>query len=94
MPVQTFYHYTSEQGKNGIWYSKRIRMSTAGIHGHHGSGVYFTTITPDTDSEEIARNNYYSPRGTHIYKIYRVKYYIAVDIDTINPLLNNVSSKI
>ena len=92
MPVRTFYHYTSEQGKNGIRYSKKIKMSTAGIYGRHGNGVYFTTITPDMDVEEIAKNNYYSPHGTHVYKIYRVKYYIAVDIDTRNALLNNVST--
>ena len=73
MTVQTFYHYTSEAGKNGIESSKKIKKSAEGIHGRHGEGVYFTTITPNTTKKEIAKNNYDS-RGRYINMIHKVKY--------------------
>ena len=43
---KTLYHYTTEEGMNGIMESGTIRASSGDIHARFGEGQYFTDITP------------------------------------------------
>ena len=49
-----YYHYTDENGKNGILAQKVIISSKVGQH----NGVYLTRLSPEIPKDWIAFNNY------------------------------------
>lgn len=61
----TLYHYTSEEGKEGIEESEIIKSSKEeGGHARFGDGVYFTDMsTEDFTRTEVSTNNYQYPNA-------------------------------
>ena len=55
------YHYTSEEGLQGILKEKIVLKSDdrrEATNYHYGPGVYLTELSPDNDKFKIQRNNY------------------------------------
>lgn len=55
---QILYHYTNRVGYDGIQRDRKIVKSANRRIAHFGGGVYFTSLPPDSDKNNIARNNY------------------------------------
>ncbi|XP_031550747.1 uncharacterized protein LOC116288143 isoform X2 [Actinia tenebrosa] len=76
----TFYHYTDDQGIEGIKRDKIIRPSTDPSDMMIGKGVYLTKIRPDESKTAILRNNYDGSRPST--NIDRAKNVIKITLPT------------
>lgn len=88
-PGKTYlYHYTNREGYEGILASKSLRLSRATPESPlvMGDGVYFTRLSPDTDSKRILRNKN-APQTIMRRKLGldRVQYYFAIPYDAVEP---------
>ncbi|ECA5091598.1 type IV secretion protein Rhs, partial [Salmonella enterica subsp. enterica serovar Menston] len=45
--ITTLFHYTTQEGMEGILKSGVLKVSTGDIHARFGNGQYFTNISPD-----------------------------------------------
>ena len=89
MPIE-LYHYTDYTGYRGIKNSKTIRKTTADrVHARYGHGVYFSSLTPDTDKSEIATCNYQGGGDAMMIRG-RVDYYVKVKFSKRDPNLECV----
>ena len=53
------YHFTSEEGRDGILRDRRIKMSTNTTRdAYYGKGVYLTDVPPGGDDNELLRKLY------------------------------------
>ncbi|XP_066925536.1 uncharacterized protein [Clytia hemisphaerica] len=92
----TLYHYTNKKAIDSIKTDKKLNKSLEkknkdgkkiGSDTQHGEGVYFTTLTPGTAKEEIAKNNYDGNARNlpnvvkKAIKNGRVDYYIKITFD-------------
>ncbi|QKG83135.1 hypothetical protein GXN76_00775 [Kroppenstedtia pulmonis] len=76
---ETLYHYTNEQGFNGILSLQKLNPSLkeGGRRGdaRYGDGVYVTDIKPGEKLEELSRELVNNPRQGH-----RFTHYIEIDV--------------
>ena len=92
----TLYHYTTKKAIDSIKADKKLNKSVLkfdkngkkkGADAQHGEGVYFTSLTPDTAKEEIAKNNWDGNARNlpnviaKAIKKGQVDYYIAIHFD-------------
>jgi RHS repeat-associated protein len=99
-PCKILYHYTTEDGLEGILKSQSLRKSTGDVHARYGDGQYFTDIAPsmikglkkgDLTAEDMANG------GLSKYQVVRsffgrptrwglnkISHYVAVDVSDLD----------
>ena len=84
------YHYTNEQGLQGIVQSGKIYPSrNTERDAVLGQGVYLTDRAPNTGKSRILQNNYGPDPGYH--KQDRADYYIKIPADAVPTIKENSS---
>ncbi len=83
LQVQYLYHYTNEDGKDGIIEDKIIAPSNPIVRdAYFGKGVYFTSLSPNNSTNKIMINNWDGVRGKKEY----TEWYIRVNTNEIAKL--------
>ena len=86
----TLYHYTTREGLKGIIKDKKINQSLAGARDAvFGSGVYFTQLTPEFGTRQIAKNNFDGSNITNVVKAGKLGYFIEIVFSKLDPNLKN-----
>ncbi len=83
------YHYTDKAGIEGIEGDEMISPSDPDLKdAYYGAGVYFTTVPPESSTNQILRNNWDGVRGKNEF----TEWYIAVKKSDL-PKLKKVSAR-
>lgn len=75
------YHYTDTEGKNAIENSGYIKKSQRSAHrddAQYGTGVYLTSLGPETLTSRLLKNNYDGNR-TPRHMLARTEWYFEFD---------------
>lgn len=74
------YHYTDQEGRDGILRDRMILASTGGDgYARFGDGVYFTSIRPRNDGKRILKTIYDGRQIPQIWE--RLDYFITIRIE-------------
>jgi hypothetical protein len=77
------YHYTDKEGILGMMRTRKMLPSVRPGDECLGQGQYFTTMGPESDSDELVRNNW----GSNSEKYDKVAYYVRIERKKLGQLI-------